>query len=192
MVRSWLIANVHQVLVGIDSGYSQGRPRAVVSGSPRQRNNWDRDPIFHVEHWAIASAAQAQSSSETLWWFARGLKDVLPIPREPRLYHQAGKDRKDCINIDVIVVNPGSRIVDAIDNIDICKCKFDGHNFTIPNPKDAIARRMELASSPEASDVFRYAAGIAKESKKSIQAMLRDVVVTPDDEDEDEYAQTVC
>jgi len=232
VVRSWLIAYVHQVLVGIDSGYSQeGRPRAVSPGTPRQRNNnWDRDPVFHVEHWANApndgDLLQSEGSFMDWQWefnlrevcrpspvffrdtvvldgpaetddalrlcVVRSYEDVLPIPHEPRICNRAGKDRKDCISINLVVMNTGYKIVDAIDDfdIDICKCKFDGHNFTIPNPKDTFARRTEPASSPEATDTIRYAAGIARESKKlTIHAMLRDVVGTLDGEDE--HAQTL-
>jgi hypothetical protein len=236
VVRSWLIADVHQVLVGIDSGYSQGQHRAALSGMRTQRFNRDGDPIFQVEHWANAPKdgelfrSDEDGAVDRQWQFnlkevyrpspvffrdgvvldgpaettddasrlreVRSWKDVLSIPHEPRLCSRAGRDsRKDFINIDLIVMHPESRIVDAIDDFDIeiCKCTWDGHKFRIPSPRNTFERRTELASSPEASDMLQYAAGIAKQSKKSFQAMLREMLDDEGvlDDEGDEQAQTL-
>jgi hypothetical protein len=235
VVRSWLIAYVHQVLVGIDSGYSQeGRPRAVSPGTPRQRNNnWDRDPVFHVEHWANApndgDLLQSEGSFMDWQWefnleevcrpspvffrdtvvldgpaetddalrlcVVRSYEDVLPIPHEPRICNRAGKDRKDCISINLVVMNTGYKIVDAIDDfdIDICKCTWDGHKFRISSLRNTFEQRTELTSSLEVNDMLQYAAGIAKQSKKSFQAMLRETLDNEGvlDDEGDEQAQTL-
>jgi hypothetical protein len=236
VVRSWLIANVHQVLVGIDSGYSQGQHGAALSGMRTQRFNRDRDPIFQVEHWANApndgdSFPSEDGAVDRQWQFnlkevyrpspvifrdgvvldgpaettddalrlreVRSYNDVLSIPHEPRLCSRAGRDsRKDFINIDLIVMHPESRIVDAIDDFDIeiCKCTWDGHKFRIPSPRNTFERRTELTSSPEVSDMLQYAAGIAKQSKKSFQAMLREMLDDDEgvlDDEGDEQAQTL-
>ena len=233
VVRSWLIADVHQVLVGIDSGYSQGRPRAVLSGTPSQRTNRDGNPIFHVEHWANAPndgdlLRSEDSAMDRQWEFnlekvcrpspvffrdtvvldgpaetddalrlrvVRSYEDVLLIPHEPRLCHRAGKDRKDCINIDLIVMSTGSRIVDAIDDfdIDICKCTWDGHKFRISSPRNTFEQRTELTSSLEVNGMLQYTAGIARQSEKSFQAMLREALDDEGvlDDEGDEQAQTL-
>ena len=233
VVRSWLIADVHQVLVGIDSGYSQGRPRAVLSGTPSQRNNRDGNPIFHVEHWANAPndgdlLRSEDSAMDRQWEFnlekvcrpspvffrdavvldgpaetddalrlrvVRSYEDVLLIPHEPRLCHRAGKDRKDCINIDLIVMSTGSRIVDAIDDfdIDICKCTWDGHKFRISSPRNTFEQRTELTSSLEVNGMLQYTAGIARQSEIPFQAMLREALDDEGvlDDEGDEQAQTL-
>ena len=234
VVRSWLIAYVHQVLVGIDTGCSQeGRPRAVSPGTPRQRNNWDGNPIFHVEHWANAPndgdlLRSEDSAMDRQWEFnleevcrpspvffrdavvldgpaetddalrlrvVRSYEDVLPIPHEPRLCHRAGKDRKGCININLIVMNTGSRIVDAIDDfdIDICKCTWDGHKFRISSPRNTFEQRTELTSSLEVNGMLQYTAGIARQSEIPFQAMLREALDDEGvlDDEGDEQAQTL-
>jgi len=155
-VRSWLIRDVKQVLVGVNCRYKDVVPWSL------------KDPVVdHVEYWANAPAdgERYKSGARTMWEFDydevchRGpvgfqgnalfdgtepidddphsflmiTKGGVPIPFEPRLLHTldvygARVMKKDVVTIDLIVVKSGESISRAIQNfdIDICKCSWDG------------------------------------------------------------------
>ena len=151
-VRTWLINDVNQVLVGVHASYCPGE---------RGSN------IHHVEHWAnepkVGKALECQCARGRVKWrfdkaasfhaspmYLQGRDlydsdevidgdlhpscavhtegDHTPIPFEPRLVDQCDengrrKSKKETVNIDLIVVDSESSVTDAIEDFDIVICK---------------------------------------------------------------------
>jgi hypothetical protein len=151
-VRTWLINDVNQVLVGVHASYCPGE---------RGSN------IHHVEHWAnepkVGKIFECQCATGRVKWrfdkaasnhaspmYMQGRDlydndevingdmhpscaihtdgDLTPIPFEHRLLDQCdengrSKSKKETVNIDLIVVDPESSVADAIEDFDIVICK---------------------------------------------------------------------
>ena len=155
-VRTWLIKDVNQVLVGVNSPYKGVVPWTL------------KDPaVDHVEHWANtpADGEQFKQGNRTVWefnyeeacidgpvgfqgnavfdgtesidddfpGFVMRTKDDIPIPFESRLVYASGtngarKMKKDVVTIDLIVVKSGHTVACAIKkfDMDICQCSWNG------------------------------------------------------------------
>ena len=151
-VRTWLINDVNQVLVGVHASYRPGERGSTV---------------HHVEHWAnepkVGKTFECQCATGRVKWRfdkaasnhaspmymqGRDLYDgdevidgdmhpscaihtdgnLTPIPFEPRLLDQCDengrrKSKKETVNFDLIVVDPESSVTDAIEDFDIVICK---------------------------------------------------------------------
>ena len=151
-VRTWLINDVNQVLVGVHASYCPGE---------RGSN------IHHVEHWAnepkVGKIFECQCATGRVKWrfdkaasnhaspmYMQGRDlydsdevidgdlhpscavhtdgDLTPIPFEHRLLDQCDengrrKSKKETVNIDLIVVDSESSVTDAIEDFDIVICK---------------------------------------------------------------------
>ena len=155
-VRTWLIKDMKQVLVGVNSRYKDVVPWSL------------KDPVVdHIEYWANTPADGerfkrvrgpawefdyeeacidgpvgfqgnavfdgTESIDDDFPGFVMRTKDDIPIPFESRLLfasdiNGARKTKKDIVGFDLIVVKSGHAIARAIQNfdIDICKCSWDG------------------------------------------------------------------
>ena len=162
-VRTWLINDVNQVLVGVHASYCPGE---------RGSN------IHHVEHWAnepkVGKAFECQCARGRVKWrfdkaasyhaspmYLQGRDlydsdevidgdlhpscavhtegDHTPIPFEPRLVDQCDengrrKSKKETVNIDLIVVDSESNVTDVIEDFDIVICKCSWDGKTFSIP----------------------------------------------------------
>ena len=210
VVRSWLITDVNQVLCGIntkDSSYFHEDIRDspishvehwanapndkawfLCADEAKWQFNWNAShhpsPIFFQDD--EPHHGETEIDDDLHPRVVETHRDALSVPFEPRLLDQKGKDKKACINVDLIVIKPRFRIFDAIDNFDIamCKCMWDGSSFRIPNMTDTFARRSALCTNRrrELQELIDYSKGMANETRKSFKTM-RDELRKDDPED---------
>jgi hypothetical protein len=180
--RAWLISDMKQVLVGVNS-----RRKDVVSWSLK-------DPVVdHIEYWANtppdgeqfkhvrgrwefdyeeacidspvgfqgnAVFDGAETIDDDFHGFVMTTKGDIRVPFEPRLLYTLDSDgsrktKKDVVGIDLIVVKEGHTIVDAIENfdLDICQCSWDGlGSFHVPAPGNTFCRVSGLNNGQEVSN----------------------------------------
>jgi hypothetical protein len=204
-VRAWLIGDVKQVLVGVNSRYKSFVPWSI------------KDPVDHVEYWSNTPADGKQFKhvrgaswefdyeescidgpvgfqgntvfdgteliNDNFHGFLMTTKDNIPIPFEPRLLCVPGdngvrKMKKEIVSIDLIVVKSGDTIARVIDgfDFDICKCSWDGlGSFCVPAPGNAFHRISKLSYGHQANEMLFYAKCIRVESQKTFEEMMKEL-----------------
>ena len=204
-VRAWLINDMKQVLVGVNSRYKGRVPWSV------------KDPVDHVEYWANtpADGERYKSGARTVWEFdydevchhgpvgfqgnalfdgtepidddphsfLMSTKGDIPIPFEPRLLHTLDiygtrVMKKEIVTIDLIVVKSGESISHAIQNfdIDVCKCTWDGLGcFYVPAPRITFRRMSMLSNGHQTNEMLFYSKCITTECQKTFSEMMKEL-----------------
>ena len=202
-VREWLIRDMKQVLVGVNSRYGTYVPYSI------------KDPVDHVEYWANTPVDGERFKSGTYahWEFNyeracrnspvgfqgsrvfdgsepmdddfRGVlmrtKGNIRVPFEPRLLYVLDSDgsrkmKKEIVSIDMIVVKSGCTIATAINDFDfgICQCAWDGlGSFFVPAPASTFRRISNLSHGHQVNEMLLYAKCITVESKKTSVEMVK-------------------
>jgi hypothetical protein len=203
--RAWLINDMKQVLVGVNSRYKGRVPWSV------------KDPVHHVEYWANTPAEGERffQGKRTVWEFdynevcydspvgiqgsavfdgtevindhINGLvvttEGGVRVPFEPRLLYALDENgfrkmKKDVVGIDLIVLKEGHTIADAIQNfdIDICKCSWDGlGSFHVQAPKITFRRMSVLSNGHQTNEMLFYSKCITAQCQKTFREMMTEL-----------------
>jgi hypothetical protein len=204
-VRAWLIRDMKQVLVGVNSRYTSFVPWSI------------KDPVDHVEYWANTpvDGKQFKIGKRSVWefdynevchngpvgfhgnrmfdgaepmdddyhGFLMTTKDNIPVPYEPRLLHACDnkgrrKTKKEIVGIDLIVVKAGDTIARVIHgfDFDICQCSWDGlGSFFVPAPGNTFRRISNLSTGHQANEMLFYSKCITVESQKTFEEMMKEL-----------------
>ena len=162
----------------------------MLAGCCAAYNSDGLDPIVsHVEHYTNRddskySYTDAINRGRRFRWhdalplYHRSIKvwtkDDDPMPFQP--YHHLGT-KKDIVNIDLIVVRRERCVYDALDvfDLNICKSRFDGREWNIPQPLQTFAGCTELTGVVENIVVRTYLAGIISESQRDIESIVNEM-----------------
>ena len=202
-VRSWLINDVKQVLVGVHPAYHPGpfqphaltlayegtpvSPSEFIGGVEKWINTPDDGEVFKTNYgrtWRFSKSFCCKPSPivynplanvyrDEIWEV--GTKDhATDIPFEPLLLRD--EVEKQC-NIDLIIASRFYGIRDVIGDFDIeiCKCLWNGHKFIIPNPQLTFRKCSALTESWEVHEMRTYMERIARESNRSFHSMMTEL-----------------
>ena len=202
-VRSWLINDVKQVLVGVHPAYHPGlfqphaltlayegtpvSPSEFIGGVEKWINTPDDGEVFKTNYgrtWRFSKSFCCKPSPivynplasldrDEIWEV--GTKDhATDIPFEPLLLRD--EVEKKC-NIDLIIASRFYGIRDVIGDFDIeiCKCLWNGHKFIIPNPQLTFRKCSALTESWEVHEMRAYMERIARESNRSFHSLMTEL-----------------
>jgi hypothetical protein len=192
-VRSWLINNMKQVLVGVHPVYySEPIQQGEFIGSVEKWMNTPDDgelfktkygrtwrfsksfcskpsPFVYGHHYQRDHDFRSFDPDET--WEVGTMDHATDIPFEPLLLRDEVEKKG---NIDLIIANRFYGIGDVIDDFDIeiCKCLWDGHKFIIPSPQLTFRKCSALTESREVRQMRTYLERLATESNRSFHSMM--------------------
>ena len=202
-VRSWLINDVKQVLVGVHPACHPGpfqphaltlayegtpvSPSEFIGGVEKWINTPDDGEVFKTNDgrtWRFSKSFCCEPSPivynplanvyrDEIWEV--GTKDhATDIPFEPLLLRD--EVEKQC-NIDLIIASRFYGIRDVIGDFDveIRKCLWNGHKFIIPNPQLTFRKCSALTESREVRQMRTYMECIARESSRSFHSMMTEL-----------------
>ena len=175
-IRKWLLYE-DQVFAGCSAGY----------GNATNRDVFDYN-VSHVEYYinrddSKYSYADAIDRGRR---FKRhhilplsGYVEVCTSDGEPMPF-QSFLDlgaKKDIVNIDLIVVRSGRSVYDALDvfDLNICKSRFDGREWVIPQPLQTFKGCTELTGIVDNIIAKTYLAGIISESQRDIVSIVNEM-----------------
>ena len=113
---------------------------------------------------------------------------ILPLSRHVKVCTSDGETmpfqsfldlgaKKDIVNIDLIVVRSGRSVYDALDvfDLNICKSRFDGREWVIPQPLQTFTGCTELTGLVDNIIAKAYLAGIISESQRDIESIVNEM-----------------
>jgi hypothetical protein len=204
-VRAWLINEMKQVLVGVNSRYGTYVPYSI------------KDPVDHVEYWANTPVDGerfkigkyidwefdykracrnspvgfqgsrvfdgAEPMDDDFHGVLMRTKGNIPVPFEANLLcvsddEGVRKTKKEIVSIDLIVVKSGCTIASVIHGFDfgICQCAWDGLGlFFVPAPGSTFCRMSNLSYGHQVNEMLLYAKCITVESKKTSGEMMKEL-----------------
>ena len=204
-VRAWLINEMKQVLVGVNSRYGTYVPYSI------------KDPVDHVEYWANTPVDGerfkigkyidwefdykracrnspvgfqgsrvfdgAEPMDDDFHGVLMRTKGNIPVPFEADLLRVTDdegvrKTKKEIVSIDLIVVKSGCTIASVIHGFDfgICQCAWDGLGlFFVPAPGSTFCRMSNLSYGHQVNEMLLYAKCITVESKKTSGEMMKEL-----------------